>query len=106
MGAYGEGRAKAIRHFTVDYLRDRRVAAFILPPSRPYRLAVRTPPFHGGSTGSIPVRVATYPLKLDRRYPGASRMQLIPMRFQDEAHPHAARTPGKAFRIMLIATSI
>ena len=25
---------------------------------RPYRLAVRTPPFHGGSTGSIPVRVA------------------------------------------------
>ena len=25
---------------------------------RPYRLAVRTPPFHGGGTGSIPVRVA------------------------------------------------
>ena len=28
---------------------------------RPYRLAVRTPPFHGGSTGSIPVRVAIQP---------------------------------------------
>ena len=27
-------------------------------PRRPYRLAVRTPPFHGGGTGSIPVRVA------------------------------------------------
>src|SRR5436190_23312136 len=27
--------------------------------NRPYRLAVRTPPFHGGGTGSIPVRVAT-----------------------------------------------
>ena len=25
---------------------------------RPYRLAVRTSPFHGGGTGSIPVRVA------------------------------------------------
>ena len=25
---------------------------------RPYRLAVRTPPFHGGSRGSIPLRVA------------------------------------------------
>ena len=27
---------------------------------RPYRLAVRTPPFHGGGTGSIPVRVANF----------------------------------------------
>ena len=26
--------------------------------SRPYGLAVRTPPFHGGSPGSIPGRVA------------------------------------------------
>ena len=26
---------------------------------RPYGLAVRTPPFHGGSPGSIPGRVAT-----------------------------------------------
>jgi len=28
--------------------------------ARPYRLAVRTPPFHGGGTGSIPVRVAIF----------------------------------------------
>ena len=27
---------------------------------RPYRLAVRTPPFHGGSRGSIPLRVAIF----------------------------------------------
>ena len=27
---------------------------------RPYRLAVRTLPFHGGSRGSIPLRVATF----------------------------------------------
>ncbi len=36
---------------------------FFLPYSalleRPYRPAVRTPPFHGGDTGSNPVRVAT-----------------------------------------------
>jgi hypothetical protein len=31
---------------------------FRAPGLRPYRLAVRTPPFHGGGTGSIPVRVA------------------------------------------------
>ena len=31
---------------------------YSLALARPYRLAVRTPPFHGGSTGSIPVRVA------------------------------------------------
>ena len=31
---------------------------------RPYRLAVRTPPFHGGGTGSIPVRVAIPPIVL------------------------------------------
>jgi hypothetical protein len=31
---------------------------FALSGLRPYRLAVRTPPFHGGGTGSIPVRVA------------------------------------------------
>lgn len=29
---------------------------------RPYRLAVRTPPFHGGSSGSIPDRVAIFSL--------------------------------------------
>ena len=28
------------------------------PHKRPVRLAVRTPPFHGGNTGSSPVRVA------------------------------------------------
>ena len=27
---------------------------------RPLRLAVRTPPFHGGNTGSIPVGVAIH----------------------------------------------
>ena len=32
---------------------------YLLALERPYRLAVRTPPFHGGGTGSIPVRVAT-----------------------------------------------
>ena len=35
---------------------------YLIPLSRPYRLAVRTPPFHGGCAGSIPARVATpYP---------------------------------------------
>jgi hypothetical protein len=34
---------------------------FALSGLRPYRLAVRTPPFHGGGTGSIPVRVAKPP---------------------------------------------
>ena len=32
---------------------------FLQEAKRPVRLAVRTPPFHGGNTGSIPVRVAT-----------------------------------------------
>ena len=32
---------------------------FVAHNGRPYGLAVRTPPFHGGSPGSIPVRVAT-----------------------------------------------
>src|SRR6266567_5444045 len=42
-------------------LRDKPARAPIFPlPGRPYRLAVRTPPFHGGSTGSIPVRVASF----------------------------------------------
>ena len=42
------------------YSRDRSADLRIfLAPGRPYRLAVRTPPFHGGGTGSIPVRVAT-----------------------------------------------
>ena len=41
------------------YLRDsRRFVAIFGDVNRPYRLAVRTPPFHGGGTGSIPVRVA------------------------------------------------
>ncbi len=31
---------------------------------RPYRLAVRTPPFHGGGTGSSPVRVASFVIGL------------------------------------------
>ena len=40
-------------HVTAD-----RSCVYFLAPGRPYRLAVRTPPFHGGGTGSIPVRVA------------------------------------------------
>ena len=31
------------------------------PQMRPVRLVVRTPPFHGGNTGSSPVRVAISP---------------------------------------------
>src|SRR5260221_2516976 len=36
---------------------------------RPYRLAVRTPPFHGGGTGSIPVRVAIWFSKRSKEVP-------------------------------------
>ena len=32
----------------------------LIGPLRPYGLAVRTPPFHGGSPGSIPGRVAIF----------------------------------------------
>lgn len=33
------------------------VFGLVLPGTWPLRLAVRTPPFHGGNTGSIPVEV-------------------------------------------------
>ena len=36
-------------------------AALSAPLMRPVRLVVRTPPFHGGNTGSSPVRVAISP---------------------------------------------
>ena len=35
---------------------------------RPVRLVVRTPPFHGGNTGSSPVRVATLSLPFFREF--------------------------------------
>ena len=42
--------------------RDKRGDKYMLfDPLRPYGLAVRTPPFHGGSPGSIPGRVAIFP---------------------------------------------
>ena len=42
-----------------EFPRDKRRAADIFRALlRPYGLAVRTPPFHGGSPGSIPGRVA------------------------------------------------
>ena len=48
---------------------------FFLPYSallgRPYRPAVRTPPFHGGNTGSNPVRVAERFSPVQTRDPGA-----------------------------------
>jgi hypothetical protein len=48
-------RAKAFIYVTG---KNRRL--YFLALERPYRLAVRTPPFHGGGTGSIPVRVAIF----------------------------------------------
>ena len=38
-------------------------------PRRPYRLAVRTPPFHGGNSGSSPDRVAMASVKAPRTFP-------------------------------------
>src|ERR1019366_2424093 len=44
-----------------EFPRDKRRAADIFRALlRPYGLAVRTPPFHGGSPGSIPGRVAIF----------------------------------------------
>src|SRR5690606_37972302 len=46
------------------FSRDKAGCVFINPPSplvRPYRPAVRTPPFHGGNRGSNPRRVAIFP---------------------------------------------
>src|SRR5262245_24743028 len=43
---------------------DARSCVYFLALDRPYRLAVRTPPFHGGGTGSIPVRVAIFQIFL------------------------------------------
>ena len=48
-------RRRDFIYVTEDF---RRLYFFAL--ARPYRLAVRTPPFHGGGTGSIPVRVAIF----------------------------------------------
>ncbi len=45
---------------------------------RPYRLAVRTPPFHGGSRGSIPLRVAIFLLPLSDSGLGVSERGLGP----------------------------
>ena len=46
--------------FSLENNGDRGNLTHFLPEAkRPVRLAVRTPPFHGGNTGSIPVRVAT-----------------------------------------------
>ena len=46
--------------------------------TRPYRLAVRTPPFHGGGTGSIPVRVAIFhrPARLRNHRPIESEIEI------------------------------
>jgi hypothetical protein len=42
-----------------EFPRDKFVGKYIFHALlRPYGLAVRTPPFHGGSPGSIPGRVA------------------------------------------------
>ena len=51
-------------HLTRNQIsRDKNLFSTIFPRllRRPYRLAVRTLPFHGGNTGSIPVRVANPP---------------------------------------------
>src|ERR1700733_7706318 len=54
-GKLGETRVRSKREF----LRDKEKSSSMISRSlRPYGLAVRTPPFHGGSPGSIPGRVA------------------------------------------------
>ena len=52
---FNQTRSNAFIYVTAEF---RRLYFFAL--ERPYRLAVRTPPFHGGGTGSIPVRVAIF----------------------------------------------
>jgi hypothetical protein len=42
------------------YVTEKNRWLYFFALERPYRLAVRTPPFHGGGTGSIPVRVAIF----------------------------------------------
>src|SRR5882724_4933886 len=48
---------------------------------RPYRLAVRTPPFHGGGTGSIPVRVAIWFSKRSKEVPARPMLLNAARRF-------------------------
>ena len=52
-----------------ENLRDKgRVKPIFRLLRRPYGLAVRTPPFHGGSPGSIPGRVAIFKTPIKQRF--------------------------------------
>ena len=55
-GDYGNNTSEANVNFRVTS--GTRLIYFAPFALRPYGLAVRTPPFHGGSPGSIPGRVA------------------------------------------------
>src|SRR5439155_19581293 len=64
---------------------SRVIRLYCVALGRPYRLAVRTPPFHGGSRGSIPLRVANFDFPLGSRlqFPALPKKQerREPMRF-------------------------